>query len=155
MFNAILVVCLGNICRSPVGEALIRDYFDKTGQDDKSVSSAGITAMVDWPASDNSIEVMKQRGIDITDHKARQITPEMVSKHDLILVMDEDQQSELERMFPYAKGKVQTIGRFRNREVADPYRQPIDAFERMAENLVECVNDWTSKFWAIKNEETV
>ena len=155
MFNSILVVCLGNICRSPVGEALIKDFFQKTGQVNKTVSSAGITAMVDYPASENSVTVMQAKGIDISQHRARQITPEIIKENDLILVMDHDQKTELETIFPYSRGKVQTIGRFRSRCVADPYRQPLDAFERMTENLIECVDDRTTKFWTTKNEETV
>ena len=154
MFNSVLVVCLGNICRSPVLEGMLKHYFQENGFDNK-VSSAGITAMVGDGASRNSITVANARGMDITGHRARQITADMIREHDLIFVMEDHQQSTLEQQFPFSRGKVQTIGRFRNRQIADPYRQPLDAFERMADNLEEGLSDWTDKFWAKKNETTV
>lgn len=150
MFHKILVVCLGNICRSPVGEGLFKNHFDKMGRSEIEVSSAGITAMVNDPASEHSVTVMRERNIDISDHVARQLTHEMMVQNDLILVMELDQKKHLEQAFTFARGKIHLIGRFQDKnkkqEVADPYLQPISAFELMAEQMESCVNDWMTYF---------
>lgn len=141
MFNKILVVCIGNICRSPVGEALLQKALSNSHQ----VTSAGLAAMVDSPASEYSIEVLKNSGIDITHHRAQQLTPEMVKVNDLILVMEQFQLKEIEHAFPFARGKVFRIGHWRNLEIPDPYLQPKSAFEKMKNTLESCTQDWTQQ----------
>ena len=152
MFQKILVVCLGNICRSPVGEGFLKEYFFKTGQNHRQVTSAGIAAVVDAPASPHSITVMKNRGIDISSHVARQLTHEMMIEHDLVLVMELDQKKFLEQRFPFSRGKVQVLGRFQNRDIEDPYLKPIEAFEVMTTQVDNYLKDWIKHCWAEKNE---
>ncbi len=68
MIRHILVVCVGNICRSPMAEALLRDAL--RGQEDITVESAGLGALVGYPADKHAVELMKERSIDITAHRA-------------------------------------------------------------------------------------
>ena len=84
MIRHILVVCVGNICRSPMAEALLRDALRE--QQDITVESAGLGALVDHPASEHAVTLMRERGLDISGHRARQITPDMVHAADLVLV---------------------------------------------------------------------
>ena len=86
MIRHILVVCVGNICRSPMAEALLRREL--RGQDEFTVESAGLGALVGHPASEYSVELMDEIGEDITGHRARQIHPDMVRDADLVLVME-------------------------------------------------------------------
>ena len=86
MIRHILVVCVGNICRSPMAEALLKSAL--RGQEGITVESAGLGALGGQPASDYSIELMEERGVDIKDHRARQIHPDMVREADLVLVME-------------------------------------------------------------------
>jgi len=152
VFRKILVVCLGNICRSPVGEGLLKNCFNKMGKPEIMVSSAGIAAVVGAPASAHSITVMKARNIDISDHIARQLTHEMMVEHDLILVMEMDQKKHLEQRFSFARGKVHLMGRFQNREISDPYLKPLEAFESMADRMEHCVNDWIKQCWSLEKK---
>ena len=64
----LLVVCVGNICRSPMAEALLRDAL--TGPEDIIVESAGLGALVGQAADKHAVELMKERSIDITAHRA-------------------------------------------------------------------------------------
>ena len=138
--------------RSPVAEGLFKNHFDKMRVSGVEVSSAGITAMVNYPASAHSVTVMNQKNIDISGHIARQLTPDMMVQNDLILVMELDQKKHLEQVFTFARGKVHLIGRFQskqeNKEIADPYLKPLDAFELMAVQMECCVNDWVGQFFS-------
>lgn len=146
MFQKVLMVCLGNICRSPVAEGLLKTHCEQN-QLPTTVNSAGITAMVNHPASENSITVSQKHGVDIQAHRAQQLTQELMIEHDLILVMEEDQKRFLERKYPFAQGKVQCIGRWQKRDITDPYRKPIEAFEHMYDNINNCLNDWIQRYF--------
>lgn len=149
MFNKVLMVCLGNICRSPAAEGILKHHFEKT-QFAGEVASAGIHAMVDWPASEHSQTVMQQRGIDISNHRAQQLTQQMLIENDLILVMEEDQKRHIEREHPFSRGKVQCIGRWQESDVIDPYQKPLAAFEQMAQHIESCLNDWIERYFKAK-----
>ena len=83
MLNRVLVVCVGNICRSPMAEAMLRARLGRRPRFE--VSSAGVGALVGHPADPFAMELMRERGLDIAAHRARQVTPELVAAHDLVL----------------------------------------------------------------------
>ena len=70
MIRHVLVVCVGNICRSPMAEALLRREL--RGQEGFTVDSAGLGALVGHPASEYSVELMAEIGEDISGHRARE-----------------------------------------------------------------------------------
>jgi protein-tyrosine phosphatase len=142
MIKSLLTVCVGNICRSPMAEGLFREVAREAGRD-LVVHSAGIGALVDHAADPIAIELMQEAGIDISSHRARQISPEIISGSELILVMESWQQQEVERLYPFAKGRVFTIGKWSGITVDDPYKKPRDAFEEALEGIRQGVRDWT------------
>ena len=73
MIRHILVVCVGNICRSPMAEALLWQALGE--QDGFKVESAGLGALVGHEASEHSVALMDEEGLYITSHRARQIHP--------------------------------------------------------------------------------
>jgi protein-tyrosine phosphatase len=81
----ILVVCTGNICRSPMGAALLRHHLDEHGLDAR-VASAG-TMRWERPPTDEAITVMAERGLDIASHRSRPLTPEVLRDVNLVLGM--------------------------------------------------------------------
>jgi protein-tyrosine phosphatase len=128
VFTRILTVCVGNICRSPMAEVVLADRLRRRGVG-AVVESAGLAALVGRSADPMAQVLMKERGLDISGHHARQITPELIRSFELILVMEAEQQRAVESMLPSARGRVHRIGRWGNFDVPDPYKRDRAAFE--------------------------
>ena len=143
MIRHILVVCVGNICRSPMAEAVLRDAL--RGQEEVTVESAGLGALVDEPASEHSVDLMRERGLDISGHRAQQLTPELVTKADLILVMESGHRRVIDANEPTARGKVYRLGEWQDLEIPDPYRQRRDAFEAALDKIDKSIADWVER----------
>ena len=143
MIRHILVVCVGNICRSPMAEALLRRAL--RGQEGVIVESAGLGALVDHPASEHAVALMAEQGEDISGHRARQIHPDMVRAADLVLVMEAGHKRAIDDADPTARGKVYRLGEWQGRDIADPYRKPRDAFAAALEDIAEGVGSWVEK----------
>lgn len=111
------------------------------------VTSAGLAALVGQPAEPLAQEVLGERGIDLSAHRARQLTAEAVRGADLILVMETWQQKEIEAAHPTARGKVHGLGRWQGFEVPDPYRQGREAFEVALRLIERGVADWGKRIW--------
>lgn len=142
MMNAILVVCVGNICRSPVAEALLKMHFP-----DKRIWSAGLSALVGKPADQTAQAIAARSGLDLSGHRAQQVSGWMCSEADLILVMETGHRSALEQQFPLARGKIHRLGENPDGgiDIADPYRQPHPAFEAAHAAIERSVTHWASR----------
>ncbi len=141
MIKKILVLCLGNICRSPIAEVLLREQA-KAKQLDLSVDSAGITAMEGWSANPTSQTLMEERQLSLKNHVAKQVTAALVKEADLILVMDEEQRRMLERKFHEACGKTFRIGHHGGFDVEDPYQKERAAFEDAMRKIEQGAIEW-------------
>ena len=139
-FNNILVVCVGNICRSPIGEALLRQHYPN-----KHIDSAGLSAVVGSDADPKALAVMSQDGIKMTDHVAKQINEDLVKKADLILTMSTSQSKWIEEQWPQCRGKVFRIGHWIDKDVADPYGHDERAFETAKRDIVDSLDQWFNK----------
>jgi protein-tyrosine phosphatase len=134
--NNILVLCIGNICRSPMAEGLLRRALSG-----RTVHSAGLGALVGHPAEPFSVQIMQEQGIDISSHRARSLTASMVSEADLILTMDLAQKRHVESQYVASKGKVFRLGEFKKYDIADPYRQSIVEFRESYQLIADGVED--------------
>ncbi len=130
----IMFICSGNTCRSPLAEGLFKKYLNDNNITDVEVSSAGVGAFPGDAVSINSILVASQHGIDISNHRARNINPEHLLTIDLFFCMSESHKEVLSRHCDSEKIVVLNI--------ADPYGRPIEAYE-------ECAKQLESKFPAI------
>jgi protein-tyrosine phosphatase len=144
MFNNILIVCVGNICRSPMAEYLLQQRIKTKGIDTR-VSSAGLGALVGHEADEYAIEVMREHGVDGTAHRARQLDDDIVKQNDLILVMEHWQKKEIESLFPYARGRVHLLGKWDDKEISDPYKKPKKAFIDAFEKINNACDKWCKK----------
>ena len=110
-----------------------------------TVRSAGLAALVDYPADAHAITLMAERGLDITGHRARQLTPALLAEADLVLVMETAHKRVLDENEPTARGKIFRLGQWRDEDVPDPYRQPRAAFETALALIDAGVSDWVAK----------
>lgn len=142
MFNHILVLCVGNICRSPVAEALL-----KANLQDKTVESAGLGALVDHPAEPTAAELAKQIGLNLTEHRATQVTIDHLRRADLILVMSEGQRAQVRNLDQTAAGKTMLLSHWLpgRPDIPDPYKKSREAFEHVHEMLQKAVHAWLPK----------
>ena len=117
----ILFCCHGNICRSPMGEYVLRDMVKKAGMADRfEIASAAVsTEELGNPVYPPARQELKRHGIDCAGHRARQITRRDLDYYDRILYMDRSNERWLNRMFP---GQWQEKCRpLLDRDVADPW----------------------------------
>ncbi|MGC8864793.1 MAG: low molecular weight protein-tyrosine-phosphatase [Bacteroidales bacterium] len=138
----ILMVCMGNICRSPMAQGLMEEKIKKYGIN-ASVDSAGT---IDYhegePPDIRAQAIMKTHGIDISHQRARQIRPEDLEKFDYIFVMDSSNMRELLRInTPEQKDKIRYVTAFawpgEDLEVPDPYYGGREGFENTYKVLDE------------------
>ena len=131
-----------------MAEALLRDALRE--QQDITVESAGLGALVDHPASEHAVDLMRERGLDITSHRAQQITPELIARADLVLVMESGHKRAIDADEPTARGKIYRLGEWRDRDIEDPYRQPRAAFEDALRDIDDGVADWAERIASLE-----
>ncbi len=144
MFKRILVVCVGNVCRSPVAEALLRQALPA-----KQFCSAGLGALVGQGVEPTARELAEAEGLDVADHCARQLTREMLASVDLVLVMSDNQRRAVGELAPEALGKTLPLGKWlddgQGRDIPDPYRKSREAFEHVHELLRDATAEWAKR----------
>ncbi len=138
MFDSILVVCVGNICRSPTGERLLKQHLPN-----KRITSAGIQALVDHAADKTAENVASVNGVSLEGHIAKQLTKEMCREYSLILVMEKGHVDAVCALAPEVRGKTMLFAHWLNqREVPDPYRKSQESFEFVYKLLSEAAQKW-------------
>lgn len=136
----ILLVCMGNICRSPMAEVLLRRRLaDAGGSAIVAVSSAGFLNS-GRPASQPAEVVMRERALDLTRHLSRTVTEEMLAEQDLVLAMEEEQAAELRALAPAVAARIDSLVGFATRgaergDIFDPYGEAMSVYRRVADRL--------------------
>ncbi len=102
----VLFVCSGNTCRSPLAEAITARSASECGRTDVTVSSAGTNAWDGSPASDGALLIGIERGLDLSGHRARRLTQEIIDASDLILVMSESHLARVKEISPKANAHL-------------------------------------------------
>ncbi|MGK8209019.1 low molecular weight protein-tyrosine-phosphatase [Burkholderia cenocepacia] len=145
MIRNILVVCTGNICRSPIGEGLLRSRLP-----DIEIASAGTSALVGESADDFAVAVSAESGIDLSAHRAQQLTAALVLGADVVLTMEARHKRAIVERYPFALGRVFQLDGQDGMDVPDPYMKPIDAFRQAFCQIERGVNAWVPKIAALK-----
>lgn len=152
MFKKVLILCTGNICRSPAAEWLMKNKLAAM-EGRISVESAGLSAPVGCSIAPEMQELLLRKGINAVSHRARQVTNDMILNADLILIMENIQKMHLERSFPIAKGKTFLLGKWDNKEILDPYRQPLDVFTEVFSLIEQSIQEWYERVWENENNQ--
>ena len=128
-----------------MGEAWLAHELAKMGRGDVLVSSAGLSALVGRPAEPDAQTVMQREGIDISPHRARQLTRDLVSAADLVLVMEIGHRRVVEMIDPTARGKVFRLGEWSQADVPDPYQDSEEFFQHVLQLIKQFVGEWLPK----------
>ncbi|MEE3851341.1 low molecular weight phosphotyrosine protein phosphatase [Gordonia sp. LSe1-13] len=166
---SVLFICTGNICRSPMGEAILRGQVEKAGLDVSS-ASAGVGAMNGHEMHRHAVEVLREHDYDPADFHSRYLRPPILQDADLVLCFTRDHRAAAQQLLPVRWKRMFTLTEFaeladgatgslddiianRSRidtnsahlDIADPMGRPKDDFERVfgeIEPNVTTIVDW-------------
>lgn len=141
MFESILVVCDGNICRSPTVVALLRALKPA-----KRISSAGLVGLQGQGMDETARAVAEENGIVCEPHAGRKLTGALCRDADLILVMESRQRDRIIERYPEASGKTFLLTHWcGGRDIPDPYQRGREVFDRIFPMMNQAVNAWAEK----------
>jgi protein-tyrosine phosphatase len=152
---AVLVVCTGNICRSPTAEGVLRHLAGKRALGDRvRIESAGTHDYHVGEGPDpRSVWHAGKRGYDLSQLRASQVSPEDFFTYDYILAMDRGHLRILRAMAPKeAKARIglflEASARWKGEDVPDPYYGGVEGFERVLDMVEEAAERWLDRIEA-------
>lgn len=143
--NSVLVVCTANVCRSPMGEALLRHALAAQPEPLRSlqVVSAGVAAYDGDTVTPNSVRALKKVGLDISGHKSQRLTRELLESAVAVFVMTDSHRLAIADRFPDLKVPVylfrEQISRRDEAAIPDPFGGALDEYEATRDSMVEAI----------------
>lgn len=139
----IVLVCTGNTCRSPMAETLLREQLRKKigSEDAVRVLSAGVAAGIGSGASPQAVEVMGEKGLDLTGHSSRPLDDAVMNVADLVLTMTRGHRAAILAAWPDMRDRVHTLRRDGG-DISDPVGMPVEVYQSCAEQIDQELAVW-------------
>lgn len=141
--NSILFICTGNSCRSVMAEGLMRKRLYEIGKNDIAVASAGTMAMKGLPPTDETVKVMREADVDVSESRTKNVTSDMIKNADLILAMEPMHKDSVLKHVPQASSKTFLLKAYGNESkllpkgysVQDPIGKPLEFYRATRDDI--------------------
>ena len=141
MISSILVVCVGNICRSPTAAKILQQNLQKI-----SIESAGLAAVVGSSANAKSKLIANDNGINLDGHIAQQFNDKLAARFDLILTLESIHLENIFNIAPETRGKTMLLGHWENKkEIPDPYGKSIEFHASVFDLINNACITWANR----------
>jgi len=147
MISNVLMVCHGNLCRSPMAAGLLQQRGIGL-----RVSSAGLVAEVGQPAQKEAIAALAEVGVDIRAHRATQLTRQLANEAELILTMTAEQTRRLKTLYPAMHGRIFALRGFDASDIDDPIGMPLSDFRVCRTALTIGIDYWVERLMQLNGQ---
>ncbi len=146
MPSPIMMVCAGNICRSPFAEFYMRKVLEEKGVEGE-VFSRSLLMMQGKGVPEAGLKVGLEFGVDMTTHMSNALLEPDLARAGLVLVMEPDQRTHLMKKKPEHIGKVMLLSQpCGGKTIDDPMGRSEETFRRVYGEIAACVDTWVSRF---------
>lgn len=138
----LLVMCTGNVCRSPMAETVLRHQLAQRGIP-ATVASCGLGAPIGRAPHPFALQVNQERDVPIAeDKRALQCSSADLKRAAVVFVMDNGHRHEIMRRYAFASGKTFLLGHWQGQEIADPLHDPVEVFRQVYDQVEQGCDAW-------------
>ncbi len=144
--SPILLICAGNLCRSPFAEGYMRKRFEQAGVNAECFSR-GLLSMPGQKVPELAVKIAEEFGVDLSGHVSQALLAPDMDRAALIMVMEPEQRQHLSKIRPAHIGKVMILSQLNGgQKISDPMGRSDETFRRVYAEITEHVDAWVTRF---------